>query len=323
MDNIDSLIHSAIDKIQRTSNSPDCIPSLRSGYAELDRITGGFDGPDLIVIGARPLMGKTTLLINIMLKMTRDYNIPAIFYSLDMSANQLVNRLLSSSSGIENIRMREGCLTADEWSRLMSASSSLTDIPLLVSDQSFTTEDLCENVKEVVKKYGVKIIFIDYLQLLSPKEIKENRYQDIAFCTRKLKELAKELNIPIVVTSQINRSPELRAGRTNVFCKPEMHELRDSGTICEDANLVILLDRPELTSRYEPDYDEYDNRDIINVIVAKNNNGKEGMVRLRFKGECNRIEEIEQEKEQRLSYIDMSDSSNCITFMSESPESPF
>lgn len=138
-----------------------------------------------------------------------------------------------------------------------------------------------------------------------------------------MKELAKELNIPIVVTSQINRSPELRAGRTNVFCKPEMHELRDSGTICEDANLVILLDRPELTSRYEPDYDEYDNRDIINVIVAKNNNGKEGMVRLRFKGECNRIEEIEQEKEQRLSYIDMSDSSNCITFMSESPESPF
>lgn len=322
MDNIESLIHSAIDKIQRNANSPDYIPGLRSGYVELDRITGGFEGPDLIVIGARPLMGKTTLIINIMLKMARDYNIPAMFYSLDMSANQLVNRLLSSVSGVENIRMREGCLTADEWGQLMSASSSLTNIPLLVSDQSFTIEDLCDNAEEMVEKYGVKIIFIDYLQLLSPKENKENRYQDVAFCTRKLKELAKTLNIPIVVTSQVNRSPELRPGRTNVFCKPEMYELRDSGTICEDANIVILLDRPELTSRYEPDYDEYDNRGIVNVIIAKNNNGREDMVRLRFKGECNRIEEIEPDNDQRLSGIDMSEG-NYTTFISDSPESPF
>ncbi len=291
---LESFIKPVLDNIERISMRDGAIPGIKSGYAELDRLTGGFEGPDLIIIGARPLMGKTTFILNMMTNMAGVYNTPVLFYSLDMSSNQLVTRLLSSISEIDNTHLKCGNLSQEEWMRLMSASAALEDIPLYVSDKTMDLEELCTNAKEMVEKHGIKVIFIDYLQLLSPHESKENRYQDVAYCTRKLKELAKTLNIPIIATSQVNRSPEYKPGRTNVFCKAEMHDLRDSGTICEDANLVILLDRPELTEKDNSlYYDSYDNKGVLYAVVAKNNNGSEGAVKLRFRGECNRIDEWE------------------------------
>lgn len=300
MEKISTIINSFIDKIQNHTDNG--LMGLPSGFRDLDRITGGFEGSDLIVIGARPLMGKTIFIMQLILRMTRDYNIPSLFFSLDLSATQFISRMISSVAEIENTKLITYKLSDDEWKKFEEASKILSNFPLYITDKPTTIENLCDVARIAVKENGVQVIFVDYLQSLSPSERRENRYQDIAYCTRTLKALAKELNVPVIVTSQLNRNVEYRQWQSSISNRPEMYDLRDSGTICEDSNLIILLDRPEL--REGPESSEgNDLRGLLEVIIAKNNNGREGEIKLRFKGNVNKIDDWEEEYRELRSNI--------------------
>lgn len=287
MDTFNTLLEQSLTDLQTRANSSNPIPGLPTGFRDLDRALGGFSNSDLIVVGARPAMGKSTLLLNMALTQALVYNIPVLFYSLEKATNQIIRQILSCESGIEGNKISCGSLTSEEWQKLNEATSKLgNDVPLYIVDNPpYGITQFCKEAKEAVAHTGAKIIYIDNLHLFSSSLGAQNRYEEIAACTRELKHLAKELNIPIVMASQINRNPEHRSPNTTEHYKPYMYDLRDSGTICEDSNVVILLDRPEMKYRSYEDPNGNNIRGLVEVIIAKNHMGPEDSIRLRFKPE--------------------------------------
>lgn len=327
MDTLDNLIPAFIERLCENSNKQSGLSGLPSGFKELDRLTGGFDESDLIVIGSRPLMGKTMFMINLIRHMAIEYNIPSLFFSLDMSDSHFISRMLSAICEIDNMKFRNAMLSKADWVVINNKIASLNQSPLWIYDKTLTVEELCDRTREMVAQHDIKVVFIDYLQLLSPSVPHENRNQDVAYCMRKLKCLSKELRIPIIVTSQVNRNAEYRIEKNPVSFKPEMHNLRDSGTICEDANIVLLLDRPELSQRNTYEDDSYDIKNVLLVSVAKNNNGQEDVLKMRFRGDINRIDDwSSSEQSDSLPALgDIDSLSKCHTGYSnfDSAKSPF
>ena len=213
MDTFKTLLEQTLRDLQTRANSSNPVPGIPTGFRELDRILGGFSNSDLIVVGARPAMGKSTFFINMALTQALVYNIPVLFYSMEKATNQIIRQILSYMSGIEGNKISCGSLTSEEWQRLTEATSKLgNDIPLyIVSNPPYDITQFCKEAKETVAHTAAKIIYIDNLHLFSSFLGAQNRYEEIAACTRELKHLAKELNIPIVMASQINRNPEHRS----------------------------------------------------------------------------------------------------------------
>lgn len=286
--NMLNLVNQAIKDIENAKNAGNGIRGVTTGFMDLDKITQGWQKSDLIILAARPSMGKTAFALN----MARNAAIagkPIAFFSLEMSSIQLVTRLISSETDITADKLRTGNLEQYEWDRLYNRVTNLTNAKLFIDDTPqlsiFELRAKCRRLKE---QHDIQMIFIDYLQLMTAKGDKGfSREQEISTISRSLKSLAKELNIPVLALSQLSRQVESRPGSK----KPILSDLRESGAIEQDADVVVFIYRPEYYGLTE---DEGVNTKNLAVIsIAKHRNGKLGEVNLRFNGMFTRFEEPE------------------------------
>lgn len=249
------------------------LPGLASSFHDLDAMTQGFQKSDLIILAGRPSMGKTALCLNLLQNFATNYSLPTILFSLEMSRQQLVYRLLSSDTGISNTRLRSGRLKADDWQLLNNSVENLSVLPLFIDDiPNITMFEIRTKIRKIKLEYGdLGVIIIDYLQLMYSANKSENRVQELSELTRSLKITAREFNIPIIVLSQLSRAVESRTNK-----RPLLSDLRESGSIEQDADLVLML--------YRDDYynSETTEKNITELIIAKHRNGPTGTIKLNF-----------------------------------------
>jgi replicative DNA helicase len=259
------------------------VTGLPTGYYELDDLTCGLQNGEMIVIAGRPSMGKTSLALNIAEHIGFVEKVPVAIFSLETSRQQLAERFLCSISEIDSQKVRKGLLSTEDYEKLKEACGELYEVPIYIDDtSSLTPLELRAKSRRLKSRYNVRCIIVDYLQLMHLGGRVESRQQEITTISRYIKALARELNIPVVVLSQLNRSPEGREGH-----RPRMSDLRESGSIEQDADVVMLLHREDYYHRGEPDYVENNKADII---IAKQRNGPTGSVGLIFRERFTRFE---------------------------------
>lgn len=286
---IEFLLPESYHLLEEAASRTDGISGIPSGFKYLDKMTSGWQNGELIAIGARPSMGKTAFVLSMLKNMAIDFKIPVMLFSLEMNEVQVTNRMIVNVCEIPGEKIKNGQLAPYEWGQLDYKMKELKDAPLYIDATPYLKiENLCKKAEEAVKGLGVKIIVIDYIQLLY-NEIKytDNRYLELNYFTRRLKSLAKELDIPIIITSQLNRDLEAREGIDGK--RPQLTDLCDSGTICDDCDMVLFLHRPDYYKIYQDDKGN-DLRGMAEVIIAKHRNGAVGDVLLKFKGEFARFQ---------------------------------
>ncbi len=290
---IDPYITEALAKIQAASNRAEGLSGLPTGFTELDNMTSGWQNTDLIIIAARPAMGKTAFALSMVKNMAVNYGIHVGMFSLEMSNLQLVNRLLQNTCEITGDKVKSGRLSDEEWTQLTTRIKDLQGAPIYVDDTpSLSVFELRTKARRLVKEHGVQIIMIDYLQLMNASGMQfGSREQEVSNISRSLKGLAKELNIPIIALSQLNRGVENRQGGAQ---RPQLSDLRESGAIEQDADMVCFIHRPEYYKIYE-DEKGNDLRGLAEIIIAKHRNGAVGDVRLRFRGEFVRFQNLDED----------------------------
>lgn len=293
---IDPVISQAIEQIQNAANRTSGLSGLESGFHDLDKLTSGWQNSDLIIIAARPAMGKTAFVLSMAKNMAVNYNIPVAIFSLEMSNLQLVNRLICNTCEIEGEKIKSGRLSSMEWDQLMSRIKHLYSAPLFIDDTpSLSIFELRTKARRLVREHQVKFLIIDYLQLMNASGMKfGSREQEVSMISRSLKQLAKELNIPIVALSQLNRSVESR-GTGSEGKRPQLSDLRESGAIEQDADIVCFIHRPEYYTRSDTDASGNDIRGLAEFIVAKHRSGSVDDVKLRFKARFARFENWQEE----------------------------
>jgi replicative DNA helicase len=263
------------------------VTGVPSGFAELDKLTLGFQPSDLIIVAARPSMGKTALVLNIAQFVALEKEIPVAVFSLEMSKESLATRMLASEGLIDAQKLRAGRLSTEEYKRLSRAAGLLINAPIYIDDSAgLNLLELRSRARRVKVEHDVKLIVIDYLQLIQGPQDSESRQQEISAISRSLKILAKELAVPVVVLSQLSRAPEQRTAENK---RPQLSDLRDSGAIEQDADVVMFIYRQEM---YETPFDEQGNpralpdgtplEGLAELIVAKQRNGPTGHMRLFF-----------------------------------------
>ncbi|HBS88571.1 MAG: replicative DNA helicase [Bacteroidetes bacterium GWF2_38_335] len=276
---IDILIKEAIQMIEEASKREDGLSGVPSGFTGIDRITSGWQKSDLVIIAARPSMGKTAFVLSLARNMAVDHNRPVAIFSLEMASVQLVNRLIIAETGLNSEKVKNGRLERFEWEQLEIKIKNLTDKPIYIDDTpAITIFELRAKCRRLKMQYNVEVIIIDYLQLMSAGgDNKGNREQEVSMISRSLKAIAKELGVCIIALSQLNRSVETRGGNK----KPQLSDLRESGAIEQDADMVLFIHRPEY---YGLTSDEAGNSliGIAEIIIAKHRNGATGDVQLKF-----------------------------------------
>jgi len=261
------------------------ISGLTTGYIQLDELTSGLQPSEMIVVAARPSMGKTSLLLNMVEHMGVVENIPVAMFSLEMSKEQLTYRCLASHARFGLSDMRRGKISAEDWPRLTAAADELQRAPIYIDDSpELTVLQLRAKARRLKASYDIKCVFVDYLQLLNYHGRADNRQVIVADMSRGLKALARDLNIPVVVAAQLNRGPADRTTHT-----PRMSDLRESGAIEQDADVVALLHNEDYFHRGDA-LDSYTPTNITQLIIAKQRNGPTGIVNLHFQAYCTRFE---------------------------------
>ena len=278
------LVPQAIKRIQELSKQVGGISGLPSGFRDVDKVTAGWQNSDLIVIAARPGMGKTAFVVSMARNMAVERNIPVALFSLEMSSVQLVTRMMSAETGIPSNKLREGSLQPNEWTILLEKTNNLAKAPIYIDETpGLSLLDFRSKARRLVAQ-GVKIIFIDYLQLMTVKNSGDksgNREQEISLISRTLKAVAKDLNIPIIALSQLSRAVEAQGVK-----RPMLQHLRESGAIEQDADIVSFIYRPEYYKLTEWDDEDHTSCEgQAEFIIAKHRNGDLKNVRLRFEGE--------------------------------------
>ena len=278
---IDTVINSAMEQIEAAGKRESGLSGLQTGFHNLDKLTSGWQNSDLIIIAARPAMGKTAFVLSMAKNMAVDYNTPVAIFSLEMSNLQLVNRLISNVCEIEGEKIKSGRLSRQEWEQLNSRVRSLFSAPLYVDDSpSLSILELRTKARRLVKEHGVKIIIIDYLQLMNATGMKfGSREQEVSMISRSLKQLAKELNIPVIALSQLSRKVEERNDGNK---RPQLSDLRESGAIEQDADIVCFIHRPEYYTRSTTDAENRDIRGMAEFIVAKHRSGSVDDIEMTF-----------------------------------------
>ena len=291
---INPVIAEAYDLIQKAAARTDGLSGLESGYTKLDKMTSGWQKSDLIIIAARPAMGKTAFVLSMAKNIAVNFRNPVALFSLEMSNVQLVNRLISNVCEIPSEKIKSGQLADYEWQQLDYKLRDLLDAPLYVDDTpSLSVFELRTKARRLVREHGVKIIIIDYLQLMNASGMSfGSRQEEVSTISRSLKGLAKELNIPIIALSQLNRGVENREGEEGK--RPQLSDLRESGAIEQDADMVCFIHRPEYYKIYTS-ADGSDLRGMAEIIIAKHRNGAVGDVRLRFIGQYTRFQNPEDD----------------------------
>jgi len=261
-----------------------------TGFTKLDKLLGGLQRSDLVIIAARPGVGKTSLVLSIAQNAARKYGQRVALFSLEMSAEQVVQRMVSAETGIDSHRLRLGDLRDEEWPRFVQATGVLSEAPIFIDDTpAISALQLRTKARRLHAEHGLDLIIVDYLQLMRGDYRAENRVQEISYLSRALKSLARELNIPVIACSQLSRAVEQRQDK-----RPILSDLRESGALEQDADVVIFIYRDEI---YNPDT-EYPN--IAEVIVAKHRNGPTGRVPLFFKKELAQFLEVETMREEMV-----------------------
>lgn len=291
---INPVIKEALQLLEIAANRPEGLSGLQTGFHNLDKITSGWQNSDLIIIAARPAMGKTAFVLSMAKNMSVTYNYPVALFSLEMSNVQLVNRLIVNTCEIPGEKIKNGQLAPYEWEQLDFKIKELYDAPLFIDDTpSLSVFELRTKARRLVREHGVRMLIIDYLQLMNASGMAYgSREQEVSMISRSLKGLAKELNIPIIALSQLNRGVE---GRTGIEGKrPQLSDLRESGAIEQDADMVCFIHRPEYYKILE---DEKGNSllGMAEIIIAKHRNGATADVLLRFKSEFARFQNVEDE----------------------------
>jgi len=278
---IGQLVSKSILQIDDLLNREDGLlaDSVPSGYIELDKMTSGWKATDLIIIAARPSMGKTAFVLNLARNGAVDHNMPVAIFSLEMGAVQLAKRFIALECELDAQKIANGRLSDDEYALLRDKVEHLSAAPIYINDQpAINIYELRAQCRRLQNAHGIKMVIIDYLQLMSGGGDKGmNREQEISSISRSLKGLAKELNIPVIALSQLNRSVETRGGEK----KPQLSDLRESGSIEQDADMVMFLYRPEYYNMNEGSSGE-PLKGVAEVIIAKHRNGPTGVVPLRF-----------------------------------------
>jgi len=286
---INPVIQEAYEMLQKAAARTDGLSGLSSGFHQLDKMTSGWQNSDLIIIAARPAMGKTAFVLSMAKNMAVNNKVPVALFSLEMSNVQLVNRLIVNVCEIPGEKIKSGQLAPYEWGQLDYKIKELYDAPLYVDDTpSLSVFELRTKARRLVREHGVKIIIIDYLQLMNASGMSfGSRQEEVSTISRSLKGLAKELNIPIVALSQLNRGVENREGIDGK--RPQLSDLRESGAIEQDADMVCFIHRPEYYKIYT-DEKGNDLHGMAEIIIAKHRNGAVGDVLLRFRGEYARFQ---------------------------------
>ena len=281
---IREIISKAMTKIEELYQSKGGITGLPTGFKDLDRLTSGLQPSDLILVAARPSMGKTAFTLNIAQHVALREKKAVAFFSLEMSKEQLVQRMICAEAAIDSAKLRIGDLADSDWPKLVNACNRLYEAPLFIDDTAgITAAEMRSKARRLKIEHGLRLIVIDYLQLMqgSSGKSSENRQQEISEISRSLKALARELNVPIIALSQLSRSVEARQSK-----KPLLSDLRESGSLEQDADIVSFLYREDY---YNP---ETDNKNITEVIVAKHRNGPVDTVRLFFHKQFTRFSDL-------------------------------
>ena len=270
------LLNNIFFELKKKCLNP-ALNGLASGFYDLDSLTQGFQKSDLIILAARPSIGKTALSLNITLNVIKNSKLPVLFFSLEMSKEQIMYRLLSIETHINQVRLRNGKLYKDDWVKILKVMKILAKLPIFINDMAdLSIQDIRSNVKTIMLKQNrIGLIIVDYLQLIQNlKSETENRVQELSKITRTLKNIAREFNIPIIALSQLSRNVENRIDKV-----PVLADLRESGSIEQDADLVIMLSR---NNNYNSKNLDDLNYLLIELIVAKQRNGPLGRVKLKF-----------------------------------------
>lgn len=266
------LLNASFEQLEKLAEQNSDVTGLATGFDDLDRLTAGLQPQNLVIVAARPAMGKSSLALGVTHFVTARLGVPAILFSLEMSKIEIVNRLLSSEAKIDSSRIRTGKLDDADWRKLGDALGALAEAPLFIDDTpSITLMEIRAKCRRLKQKHGLGLVVIDYLQLMQSSRRTESRQQEVAEISRGLKMLAKELDVPVMALSQLSRQPESRADK-----RPQLADLRESGSIEQDADIVAFIYRDEVYDEDTPD------RGIAEIILAKHRNGPTGIVRLAF-----------------------------------------
>ncbi len=275
---IKSVVKDSFKMIEDLYSRKDSITGVATGFRDLDEKTSGLQKGDLVIIGGRPSMGKTALALNIAQYVSVDNHEPVAVFSLEMSTSQLVMRLLCAEAKVDSSRIRKGIVEKQEWHKLTSAAGRLYDAPVFIDDSaSIGVLEMRAKARRLKMEHGLSLVVVDYIQLMRGRAGMERREQEISDITRSLKALAKELEVPVIGLSQLNRGVELRTDK-----RPTLADLRESGAIEQDADVIIFLYRDSVYSKNEEDRS-------AELIVAKQRNGPTGTVKVTFLGASTRF----------------------------------
>ncbi len=273
------LLEPTFDEIEALNSHSDVLTGVPTGFAELDELTNGLHAGQMIIIAARPAMGKSTLALDIARSASIKNKLTTAFFSLEMSQMEIVMRLLSAEANVKLKHIRNGGMTNEDWDRLQRKLGSIEDAPLFIDDSpNLTMMEIRAKARRLKQRHDLKLVIIDYMQLMSSGRRVESRQLEVSEFSRQIKLLAKELEIPVIALSQLNRGPEMRQDR-----KPMLSDLRESGSLEQDADIVLLLHREDAYDRDSPRVGEAD------MIVAKNRNGPTSTIVTSFQGHLSRF----------------------------------
>lgn len=271
---IKDIIKDSFKTIEKLFESKELITGVATGFEKLDEYTSGLQKSDLIIVAGRPSMGKTAFALNIAQYAAMESGVPAAVFSLEMSKEQLAMRMLASTAKVDSQRIRKGFLGETDWPKLTTAAGSLSEAPLFIDDTpAITVLEMKAKARRLKAEHGLGLIVVDYLQLMRSGGSRESREQEISEISRSLKALAKELSVPVIALSQLNRKVEDRTNR-----RPQMADLRESGAIEQDADVIAFIYRDEVYNKSEDNPE----KGIAEVIIAKQRNGPTGTVKLAF-----------------------------------------
>ncbi len=276
---IKDLVKNGIRILENLRASQSSITGIGSGYSELDQLTAGFQPSDMIIIAARPSAGKTAFSLALARNASVDFNTPVLFFSLEMAEVQLAIRLMCAEAYVESQLVRTGRITPEMMARIINSMDKLNDAKLFIDDTpGISIMELSAKTRRMKQEHNIGMVVVDYLQLVTPvRDGRSNREQEIAQISRSLKALAKELNIPIIALAQLNRSVEQRSGDR----RPQLSDLRESGSIEQDADVVMFLSRPEMYGK-DTFEDGSSTKNIVEIVIGKQRNGPIGDIRLLF-----------------------------------------
>ena len=289
---MDDLLSDAFDRIENLHKNKGALRGLKTGFRDIDKKTAGFQQGDLVIIGARPAMGKTTFAQNLAYNIASINNKGVLFFSMEMAANEIVDRMISDVSGVDNWKIRTGNLSDEEFAKIGDAMAEMDEIPIYIDDtSSMTIMELRNKARRAMHDHDIGIVIVDYLQLIAGSDrYAGNRVQEVTEISRGLKILARELSIPVVALAQLSRSV---TGRENP--RPLLSDLRESGSIEQDADLVMFLHRPDY---YKQNDDNYEETHITELIIAKHRHGEVGKIQLYFHPELLRFMSLDKTHEE-------------------------